>query len=103
MLESMKGCAVLTNTVFHCRSKKFFMIGVIMVLSHRRWSLKIPTVNFEVHTGDALVDVGCVGVTQFRWKTFPVPQRVATNLFVDKVDHCTLELQMETEVNLARF
>ena len=25
-------------------------------------------------------------VTQFRWRTFPVPQRVTTNLFVDKVD-----------------
>ena len=36
-------------------------------------------------------------VTQFRWRTFPVAQRVTTNLFVDKVDRCTLELRMETE------
>ena len=42
-------------------------------------------------------------VKQFRWRTFTVAQRVTTNLFVDKVDRCTLELQMETEVNLARF
>ena len=40
-------------------------------------------------------------VTQYRWRTFPVAQRVTTNLFVDKVDRCTLELQMETEVDLA--
>ena len=40
-------------------------------------------------------------VTQFRWRTFPVAQCVTTNLFVDKVVRCTLELQMETEVGLA--
>ena len=41
--------------------QKFFVIGVIMVLSHRRWSLKIPTVDFEVQYR------GCSCQCRLRW------------------------------------
>ena len=50
-LEATRGCAVQLETVFHCsarRSNKFFVIGLIVVLSHHRWSLKISAVNSEV-------------------------------------------------------
>ena len=34
---------------------------------------------------------GALRVTHFRWRTFPVPQRVTTNLFINKINHHTLE------------
>ena len=63
MVDSIKGCAVRTVTVFHCsahHSKNFPWTAWIAVLSHHRWNLKISTINFEVQYWGALVGVDCI-------------------------------------------
>ena len=103
----MKGCAVLTETVFHCsarRSKKILRDrGDHGTLAPQMEPEDTYSRFRSAIAGILLSMSAALRVTHFRWRTFPVPQRVTTNLFVDQVDRCTLEIQTETEVNLAKF